>query len=343
MAKLLRVLIIADPGLPVPPHGYGGIERVVGLLAQEYYKNGHNVTILASKGSMVEGCTIYSNGNQGFPQSKLSRFLTLLKTWLFLLLNYKSFDVVQNFGRLIYLLPILNSNIKKIMCYQRKISVNNIKWLLKLPQKNIKLSGCSNNLVSDLNLKGKWHVVYNPINSFFYQLNHSNHHKKPLIFLSRINSEKGCHIAIEVAKKSNNVLLIAGNYAIEGEEGKYFKNIVQPQIDGKQIIYVGELNDTQKNHYLGNAKAMLFPILWDEPFGIVMIESMTCGTPVIAFNRGSVGEVVDEGITGYKVDNEDDMIRAVYKINLIDRVMCRNHAKNRFDIELIASQYLSLN
>ena len=104
-----------------------------------------------------------------------------------------------------------------------------------------------------------------------------------------------------------------------------------------------EVNDIQKNYYLGKSKAMLFPILWDEPFGIVMIESMATGTPVIAFNRGSVDEVLDEGITGYKVKNENEMCEAVYRIDYIDRNICRQQASQRFDIKVIASNYLSLN
>lgn len=342
LSKKLRILIIVDPGLPVPPIGYGGIERVAGLLAEEYQCKGHSVTILASKGSSVEGCLVYSNGNQGFPQSTWARFKALINTWTFLFMHHRKFDLIQNFGRLIYFLPVLNLGVKKIMCYQREISIRNINYFIKLPKKNMFLSGCSKDLVSDEDLKGKWKVIYNPVKTLFYDGNFSNNNKKPLIFLSRINKEKGCHIAISVAKKTKNTLIIAGNSTNQGEEGDYFKEFIYPHIDGKQIIYVGEVNDEQKNFYLGNAKAMLFPIIWDEPFGIVMIESMACGTPVIAFNRGSVDEVIDEGITGFKVNNEEEMALAINKIQDIDREICRNQAQKRFDIGVIADNYLSL-
>ena len=105
---------------------------------------------------------------------------------------------------------------------------------------------------------------------------------------------------------------------------------------------MGPVTDEQKNFWLGQAKALLFPIEWNEPFGIVMIEAMACGTPVIGFNRGSVPEVVDEGITGRIVENETKMISAVTKIDSINRKLCREHAKERFDVQRIAGQYLSL-
>ena len=191
MTQKFRILLITDPGLPVPPIGYGGIERVAGLLAMEYYTLGHHVTVLASKGSKVDGCTMRVNGKQGYPQSKWSRFTTLFRTWFFLILNFNKFDVIQNFGRLLYLLPILKIDVKKIMCYQRTISKNNIYHLDKLFPKNLVLSGCSKDLIFDKMLIGNWKVVYNPVNVSFYSPCFSNEANAPLIFLSRINKEKG--------------------------------------------------------------------------------------------------------------------------------------------------------
>ena len=122
---------------------------------------------------------------------------------------------------------------------------------------------------------------------------------------------------------------------------KYFNEEIQPHIDGVQIKYIGQVNDQQKNEWLGKSKALLMPIEWNEPFGIVMIEAMACGTPVIAFNRGSVNEVVDENITGFKVNNKIEMIAAVNKIDKINRADCRKKAEERFDVKVIAQQYLS--
>lgn len=343
MIAKYSILIIVDPGIPVPPAGYGGIERVAAMLATEYIDRGHRVTILASEGSKIEGCTSYSNGLQGFPQSTWGRIIALFKTWTFLVFNHRKFDLIQNFGRLVYLLPVLNFPVKKVMCYQRAISLRNINYFIKFPQKNMYLVGCSKNLISNQDLKGKWHVIYNPVKSAYYNSSGLNDINMPLIFLSRICKEKGCHTAIKVAKETNNKLIIAGNISNDGEDEKYYKECIEPYIDGEQIVYVGEVNDSQKKYYLSTSKAMLFPIIWDEPFGIVMIESMACGTPVIAFNRGSVDEVIDEGITGFKVNNEHEMVKVILNIKSFDREKCSMHTQQKFDVEAIASQFLSLN
>src|SRR5260221_5913892 len=122
------------------------------------------------------------------------------------------------------------------------------------------------------------------------------------MFLGRLDRVKGAHIAIKIAKATNNYLILAGNIYHTPDNLAYFKSEIEPQIDNEQIKYVGPLNDLEKNNYLRQAKALLFPIEWDEPFGMVMVESMACGTPVIAFKRGSVPEVVENGISGFIVN-----------------------------------------
>ncbi|MBC7687743.1 MAG: glycosyltransferase, partial [Aquabacterium sp.] len=158
----------------------------------------------------------------------------------------------------------------------------------------------------------------------------------------RIEKVKGCHTAIEVARATNNKLIIAGNISPLKDEAIYFKTEIEPFIDGVQIKYIGPVNDEQKNELLGKCKALLFPIEWEEPFGIVMIEAMACGTPVIAYNRGAVDEVIDEGITGFKTNNKQELCKAVDKINVINRAICKEKASSRFDISLVATQYLGL-
>jgi glycosyltransferase involved in cell wall biosynthesis len=164
----------------------------------------------------------------------------------------------------------------------------------------------------------------------------------PLMFLGRIERIKGAHTAIAVAKATNHRLILAGNISPLPEEKQYFEEEVMPHIDGKQIVYLGALNDKQKNQYLGQAKALLFPIEWDEPFGMVMVESMACGTPVIGFRRGAVDEVIDDGITGFKVEDTEAMKGRVLDISSINRAMCRQKAMKRFDVQVIAANYLQL-
>ena len=164
----------------------------------------------------------------------------------------------------------------------------------------------------------------------------------PLIFLGRLDQIKGLHTAIEVAIKTNNNLWIGGNIPNTSDNYKYYKEKLEPQFDGKQIIYLGALNDKEKNHFLGRSKALLFPIEWDEPFGMVMIEAMACGTPVIGFNRGAVPEVIENGVTGFIVEDESEMIKKLTEIESIPRENCRNVAQSCFNASIIAQQYLKL-
>ncbi len=343
VVEIMKILLVMDPGILVPPKGYGGHERLVYMFAREYTRLGHNVHLLVTNGSSVEGCIVHPFGKEGFPPKKKDAAMAIPLAWKFLWKHRNEFDLIHNFGRLLYLLPILNHPLKKIMTYGREISGKNIRIINKLPNQNIVFTGCSNNLISRGAATGKWITVYNAINFSNYTLTEHLSEDAPLIFLGRIEKVKGCHIAIGIAKTTNNKLIIAGNISSLSEEAAYFKNEVEPFIDGDQIKYVGPVNDEQKNEWLGKCKALLFPIQWEEPFGIVMIEAMACGTPVIGFNFGSVNEVVDEGITGIKVQSEKEIIDAVRKASILIRSDCRLQAMSRFDVGVIAKQYLSLN
>jgi glycosyltransferase involved in cell wall biosynthesis len=338
----MKILIVMDPGILVPPKGYGGHERLVALFASEYHKLGHEVHLLVTSGSYVDGCTMHRFGKEGFPPKKSDALKAVPAAWLFLLKRRNDFDLIHNFGRLVYLLPVLNNEVKKIMTYGREISNRNIRYINTLPNRNITFTGCSDDLVSRGNVAGKWKTVYNAIDFSNYQLQDTVRDDAPLIFLGRIERVKGCHTAIAVAKATNNQLIIAGNISPLEDEQEYFKQEIAPHIDSKQIVYVGQVDDAQKNEYLGQSKALLFTIEWNEPFGIVMIEAMACGTPVIAFNRGSVSEVVDEGISGYKINSINQMVEAVQGVNAIDRRKCREQAEKRFDVKVVAEQYLNL-
>ncbi len=280
-----------DPGIPVPPPLYGGHERLVYMFAQEYQKQGHQVSLLAGPDSSISG-KCYAFGKNNLQKSALQKNSEMLQAWAFLNRHKKKFDLIHNFGRLVYLLPVLNSSVKKIMTYGRPVSARGIKIVNALPNRNLIFTACSNYCVSTGNIAGNWQTVYNAIDFSQYQLKEQTAADAPLMFLGRLDKVKGVHTAIAVARATNNHLIIAGNIPHTADNMEYFKTQIEPQIDGKQVQYVGALNDTEKNNYLGQAKALLFPIEWDEPFGMVMVEAMACGTPVIAFNRGSVPEVL---------------------------------------------------
>jgi glycosyltransferase involved in cell wall biosynthesis len=329
-----------DPGIPVPPTLYGGHERLVYLFAEEYQKLGHDVTLLAGPESYCSDKTV-TFGTNNLNRPRKVKFNEARFVWKYLRQNARSFDLIHNFGRLIYLLPILNHPVNKIMTYGRPVSTTGIKIVNALPNRNLIFTACSNYCVSTGNVAGKWETVYNAIDFSQYQLNESVGDNAPLMFLGRLDRIKGAHTAIEVAKATNNQLIIAGNVSHTADNYAYFKTEIEPQIDNEQIKYLGALNDAEKNTYLGQAKALLFPIEWDEPFGMVMIEAMACGTPVIGFNRGAVNEIINDS-TGVIVNNVNEMVNALGLIKTINRKKCRVSAETRFNCSIIAKKYLSL-
>jgi glycosyltransferase involved in cell wall biosynthesis len=338
----MRILIIMDPGIMIPVKGYGGHERLVYMFAKEYTRLGHEVHLLVTRGSFVEGCTVHGYGKEGFPPRKIDALLAIPKAWWFIWKNRNSFDLIHNFGRLAYLLPVLNCTVKKIMTYGREISKRNILQINKFKNKNLVFTGCSSNLVSRGNVAGRWETVYNAIDFSKYTLVEKVADDAPLMFLGRIERVKGCHTAIRIAIETRNRLMIGGNISPLDDEKKYFEEEIRPFIDGKQIVFLGPLNDEEKNNYLGKSKALLFPIEWDEPFGMVMVEAMACGTPVLVFNNGSVREVVITGKTGFISENINEMKNDLIKLEDINRKSCRGRAEELFDVSIIAKRYISL-
>jgi glycosyltransferase involved in cell wall biosynthesis len=159
-----------------------------------------------------------------------------------------------------------------------------------------------------------------------------------LAFLGRIVPEKGPEVAIRIARAYGLPLRIAAK--IPRAENRYFKEHIEPLLDGSQVEFVGEVNDREKQDFLGNALALLFPIDWPEPFGLVMIEAMACGTPVIAWRRGSVPEIIDPGVTGFIVDSEVEAIEAVELSRALDRRGVRDTFEVRFTARRMAEDYL---
>jgi glycosyltransferase involved in cell wall biosynthesis len=159
-----------------------------------------------------------------------------------------------------------------------------------------------------------------------------------LAFLGRISPEKGPDVAIRIARTVGLPLRIAAK--IPRSETRYFKERIRPLLDGSRVEFVGEVDDAAKADFLGNAAALLFPIDWPEPFGLVVIEAMACGTPVIAWRRGSVPEIIDHGVTGYIVENETEAVQAVGALDRLDRRNIRRVFEQRFTAKRMAQEYM---
>ena len=331
-----------DPGILVPPIGYGGHERLVYMFAKEYTRLGHEVHLLVTKGSVVEGCTVHPFGKEGFPPKKWDARKAIPSAWKFLWKYRNHFDLIHNFGRLAYLIPILNYSVKKIMSYGRVVDGKNIRWINRLPNRNLVFTAPSDWCVKSGNTAGRWETVYNAIDFSSYTPKIKVEDDAPLIFLSRLEKLKGAHEAIQIALETNHCLILAGNISPLKDEQDYFKKEIEPFIDGKQIVYVGTLDDAGKNKYLGQAKAMLFPARTEEAFGMVMAESMACGTPVLAYNHAAMPEVVEDGKRGYIVNSLEEMKAKLQYIHLLDRTNCINTARILFDVKIVAQKYLDL-
>jgi glycosyltransferase involved in cell wall biosynthesis len=152
--------------------------------------------------------------------------------------------------------------------------------------------------------------------------------------------EKGPTQAIKIAKSLGKRLIMAA--AVHPWEADYFHQEVCPLIDGDQISYLGEINDQQKNELLGGADALLNPIQWEEPFGIVCVEAMACGTPVLTLRRGAMPELIKDGITGIIASTEEELMDRYSEIHVIDRATCREHTQQKFSSEVMVERYLKV-
>jgi glycosyltransferase involved in cell wall biosynthesis len=331
-----------DPFIPVPPIYYGGIERVVYDIACEYKRLGHSVTIIAGPGSKSPDRLIIYGENAGKSSARLN-FLLLFSLTKILWRESKDHDVIHNFGRLAWLFPIAWSKIRKVHTYMRYITPANVRRLNKIKVKNIVYTGVSQAIVNTgVSGGGLWKVVYNcaPIDNFRFQSISTS--DAPLVFLGRLERCKGVHTAISVALASNHKLIIAGNISDLLEEQEYFKKEIQPKINGTSIVYIGEVDNIQKNNLIGHAKALLLPIEWFEPFPVLLPEAYACGTPVLAFPGGGMEEGVFHEKTGFLCHSIEDMIAKVESINKIDRYECRKVAEELYSDKKIANDYLRL-
>ncbi|MBN2015394.1 glycosyltransferase family 4 protein [Candidatus Dojkabacteria bacterium] len=181
-------------------------------------------------------------------------------------------------------------------------------------------------------------TIYNGINFERFKFNFKP--KDYFVYYGRIVKNKGCHIAISVCKKTGNKLKIAGkHYQGHGDEN-YWDKSIKPHLRRNKIEYAGFIKDQKKkNSFLGEAKALLLPVKWEEPFGLVIPEANACGTPVIAFKRGSIPELIKEGINGFIVENENQMMEAMKEVNKINREKCREYAFKRFSMQRMAQEY----
>ena len=297
----MRIAQIAPPWVAVPPTGYGGIERIISQLTEELVRRGHEVTLFAT-GDSKTSATLSSYykqaiGNDGY--KKGNAFTTLLHTFP-AFARASSFDIIHShdpmtvfFGALIKT-PIVHTIHGTLV----EGEIDEGKRQAYQLCSHLPFASISNNQRKGLPELTYVSTVYNGIdmNEFTY----SDKKGTYLAWFGRITPKKGVVEAIRVARKVGIPLKIAA--VIDPIDQQFFDRFVKPEIDNATVHFIGELTGKDRSEFLKNALALLFPIRWHEPFGLVMIESMACGTPVIATNFGSTSEVIEDGVTGYIVE-----------------------------------------
>jgi glycosyltransferase involved in cell wall biosynthesis len=226
------------------------------------------------------------------------------------------------------------------MSYQREISPRTTRLAWRLARGTLEFTAIGRNMLERAPLPGRWHLVPNGVPLGAYAFRAAVPPDAPLVFLGRIEEIKGAHLAIEAARLAGRRLILAGN--VSQEHRSWFEAHVAPSIDGDRVRYIGPVDDAQKNALLGTAAALLMPVLWEEPFGIVTVEAMACGTPVIGFRRGAVPEVVADGETGFVVDALEEMAGSVERLPALSRADCRARVERLYSDVAITEGYLNI-
>ena len=331
----MHIALTSDPELPVPPRLYGGIERVIAMLVSELHNRGHRVTLFAHPQSTVAAELVPWPGRSSSSRSDtLRNGHTLWRE-----VRRRQVDVLHSFSRIAYLLPLLPLPVPKLMSYQRPVTRRTVQMGNALSLGSLEFSAISQWMMKPVGDLGRWHLVPNGVPLAIFPFEADPGSEAPLMFLGRVEAIKGPHLAIEVARRTGLPLVIAGNIPLEHQA--WFNSTIAPELDA-QIRYVGPVDDARKAVLLGQARALLMPILWDEPFGIVMAEALACGTPVLGLRRGAVPEVVEDGVSGFVVDDLDQLVAAVYSLPQLDRLACRSRVEQHYSETAVAEGYLAV-
>lgn len=341
----LRVVVLADPYVPVPPRGYGGIERVLDFLLRGLAARGHEVTLIGHPASAPPGRLI----PYGVPPHRgaVPRARELWQAGSAAWREVARAQVLHSFGRLAAIVPVLAMRrVGVVQSYQRElVPWRSVAVASRLAGARLRLTACSRSMlrtIADAGRPGDWRVIPNGVELARYVPSPRVPADAPLVFLGRLEPMKGPHEAIAIARAAGRRLVLAGNRVETGSAAGYFEARLAPALDGEQVRWVGEVDDAQKQALLAGAAALLMPIDWEEPFGIVMAEAMACGTPVIGYARGAVPEVVEDGVSGFVVRTADEAAAAVPRAVALDRGRVWAACERRFGDGAIVTQYEAL-
>ena len=335
----MRIAQVAPLSESVPPKLYGGTERVVSYLADQLVALGHDVTLFASGDSHTTATLVpiwpEALRLQGTCKDYLAPHLLMLEK---VVARASDFDILHFHIAQMHF-PVMRRlpDIAHVTTLHGRLDMDELRPLFD-EYSDMPVVSISNAQRLPIPNAGWVATVHHglPPNLFTFHPPRGNY----LAFLGRISPEKGVDRAIAIATACNERLQIAAK--VDDADRDYFERDIRPLLDNPLVEFIGEIPDREKNDFLGDAKALLFPIDWPEPFGLVMIEAMACGLPVIAFPGGSVREIIDDGVSGFIVDTIEDAVRAVRRIDSIERRRCRETFERRFTTRRMAAQYVEV-
>ena len=337
----LRVAMLAPPWIAVPPRGYGGIEEVVGLLCETLVARGHDVTLFAAPGSRSPARvqTLLETAHADAIGSALQESDHVASAFdaideaadrgdpFDVIHDHSGFTAVAMASRISTpVVHTLHSALTRATArfyerHARKVQ------LVAISQSQVEHAPPAVRAVA---------VVSNPIAVDRWPL--GTQKDDYVLWIGRMDPVKGAHRAIKAARLAGRPLVLAGPVQT-GQQAEYFRERIEPHIDGRRVRYVGEVTGAAKQRLYARAAAMLMPIRWDEPFGMVMIEALACGTPVIAFPEGAAREIVIDGHNGMLVSDETEMAYAIGRVGAIDPHHCRHSVRTRYDAAITAAGY----
>ncbi|MGD9852618.1 MAG: glycosyltransferase family 4 protein [Nitrospirales bacterium] len=334
----MRIAQVAPLYESVPPKLYGGTERIVSYLTDELVRQGHQVTLFAS-GDSVTNARLVSPCHRALRLDRqcidpLAHHITMLE-----LVRQEShqFDIIHFHIDYLHFLLFHQIKQKTLTTLHGRLDIPDLVPLYKqfsdMPLTSISFS--QREPLPWLHWVGN---VYHGIPAGHYTFREEP--GEYLAFIGRISPEKRVDRAIAIAQEVEAPIRIAAK--VDKVDHAYFEATIKPLLRHPLVDYIGEIGEGEKDKFLGKAKALLFPIDWPEPFGLVMIEALACGTPVIAYHRGSVPEVLEQGVVGFIVQDFNEAVNAVQKIGDLKRAACRKFFEERFTAENMTKEYVSL-
>jgi glycosyltransferase involved in cell wall biosynthesis len=338
--RALRVAVLAPPWIPVPPSAYGGIEAVVALLSDELTRRGHDVTLFAAPGShsaaTVDSPLEHSHPDRiGSALYESDYVASVYDTIDQALMDGRPFDVVHDHSGFTALAMAHRISTPVVHTLHGPFDAQTAAFYQRHGHKARLVAISHSQLQQAPPGVRVTDAISNPMVLADWPL--CTEKDDYLLWIGRMDPVKGAHRAIAAARRAGRCLVLAG--PIQPGQEDYYTSKVAPRLDGEQIVYIGEVGGARRKELFARAKGFLMPIRWAEPFGMVMVEALACGTPVVAFPEGAAREIVIDGENGFHVTDELQMASAIDRLDALDPHRCRESVAERYDASIIVDGY----